>query len=735
MFIGRLGRVVFLYVKSAPLEGGSSKMLTVRKINNSVSAALVIGACVFLIQACSEPTLSPPMAKVQPKVDTLHGDVRVDDYYWLRERESQEVLDYLNAENSYTDTIMSHTRQFQTDLFEELKGRINETDLTVPVRVDSFYYYSRTVEGLQYRIYCRKKGSLNGQEEVLLDVNLMAEGYSFFRLRDYYASPNHRLLAYSVDTAGNEIYTIYIKDLESGEILSDAITNSDGSCQWAADNRTLFYTTLDHTNRPDKLYRHVLGHDPKDDILMHHEKDPTYEVYIQKSKSREYLFLELWANASTEYRFLPTNRPTKKFMIIKERKPGIEYEINHHGDNFYMVTNEDATNFKLMVAPVTNLRRNSWQEVIPHRDSVLLQGVELFANHMVIYERENGLKQARVQNLTTGKSHYIDFPEPIYSFYPTGNLEFDTDILRFQYYSLVTPKTVYDYGMNDKKKILRKQYEVLGGYDQSEYTSERIFAKAGDGTMIPISMVYRKGTTKDGTTPLYLYGYGSYGFSMDPYFSTNRLTLLDRGVIYAVAHVRGGSEMGRWWYDQGKLLNKNNTFTDFIACAEHLIAEKYTSADRLAAGGGSAGGLLMGVIANMRPDLFHLIVADVPFVDVINTMMDPSIPLTTNEYTEWGNPEKKEFYDYMLAYSPYDNVEAKNYPNMLILAGLHDPRVQYWEPAKWTAKLRALKTDNNRLLLKTNMSAGHSGASGRYDYLKEYAFEYAFVLDLLGLAQ
>jgi oligopeptidase B len=690
---------------------------------------------IISISSCAGPTPKPPIAKIEPKTDTIHGDVRVDNYFWLRDKEDSTVIAYLEAENAYTEAVMKHTEQFQEKLFEEMKGRIKETDLSVPMKDDSFYYYSRTEEGKQYRVYCRKKGNLEADEEILLDQNQLAEGYEYFALGTFGVSPDHKLLAYAIDTSGGELYTIYVKDLQSGDLLKDLIDSTDGQAKWAADNKTIFYTTLDEIKRPDKLWRHTLGTDAKRDVMVYHEPDESFAVYPGKSLSKEYLFLGLYSNNSSELHYLHADNPTGEFRMIQPRQDEVEYSVYHHEKDFYIKTNENAQNFKVMKTSVRGPARRVWKTVIEHRDSVLIEGLAMFKEYMIVLERENGLRKLKVTNLDTKKSHYVQFPEPIYMVYTSGNAEYDTDLLRFSYYSLVTPRSVFDYDMQTRERELKKQYEVLGGYDPSEYTSERIFAKAPDGAMVPISLVYKKGMVKDGSHPLYLSGYGSYGYSMDPYFSSNRLSLLDRGFIYAITHIRGGSDLGRWWYEDGRLLKKMNTFTDFIACAEHVINEKYTSAGGLVISGGSAGGLLVGASLNMRPDLFHVVIADVPFVDVINTMLDPTIPLTVNEYTEWGNPQEKEYYDYMLKYSPYDNVEAKGYPHMLVTAGLNDPRVQYWEPAKWTAKLRALKTDNNRLILKTNMGAGHGGASGRYDYLKEIALEYALILDLTDRAE
>jgi oligopeptidase B len=678
---------------------------------------------------------APPVAKVVPKVDTVHGEVRVDNYYWLRERDNPEVIEYLKAENAYTEVVMKHTEPFQKKLYEEMVGRIKETDLSVPAREGDYYYYYRTERGKQYRIYCRKKGSLDAPEEVILDVNELAAGHDYCDIGALQVSPNQQLAAYTVDTTGGEVYTLYVKDLKTGELLPDVVPEMSGALVWANDNRTIFYSTLDDTKRPFRLYRHVLGSNPKDDPLIYEESDQAFYLSIDKTRSKKYLLMTLESITTTEVHFLDADDPLGKFRVIHPRQQEMEYYVGHHGDMFYIRTNDAAKNFKVMVAPVSDPSKANWRDVLPHRDTVMVDGIDLFENHLVVYEREKGLKRIRVRNFKTNEDYYVEFPEPVYTFRPTGNREYHTNILRFMYMSLVTPRSIFDYNMDDKTRELKKQDEVLGGYDPGQYRSERIFATAPDGTKIPISMVYRKGMVRNGDNPLLLYGYGAYGLSMEPYFSSQRLSLLDRGFIYAIAHIRGGEEMGRSWYEQGKLLHKKNTFTDFIACAEHLIAEKYTSPDKLVIWGGSAGGLLIGAVLNMRPDLFKAAIADVPFVDVVNTMLDPSLPLTVTEYEEWGNPHDKQYYEYIRSYSPYDNVQAQDYPNILITAGLHDARVQYWEPAKWTAKLRAMKTDNNLLLLKTKMGAGHRGASGRYDYLKDIAFKYAFILDLLGITQ
>ncbi len=678
-------------------------------------------------------TIRPPVANAVPKTDTVNGYVRTDNYFWLRNRENPEVISYLEAENKYTEAAMKPTEALQEKLYKEMLSRIKETDLSVPEKIDDYYYYSRTEEGKQYPIYCRKKGSLEAAEEVILDVNQLAAGHSFMKVGAHTQSPNHRYLAFSTDTAGAEKFALRVKDLTTGALLVDRIPDTYYSVEWGNDDKTLFYTTLDAAMRPYKLFRHVLGDDPQNDILIYQEKDEAYYLELGKTRSRRFILMNLGSNTTSEVWYLDADEPAGEFKVIHPRQHEMEYSVEHHGDKFYIVTNDGAKNFKLVETPVPDPSKANWKEVLPHRTDVKLDGVDAFKNHLVVYERKGGFKQIRVMNFTGNESHYVEFPEPVYTASAGGNPDFNTNVFRFNYTSLVTPNSVFDYNLDTRQRELKKQTEVLGGYNPALYQSERISAKAPDGTEIPISLVYKKGMRKNGQNPCYLYGYGSYGISMDPNFNSNRLSLLDRGFIFAIAHIRGGGEMGRLWYEDGKLLKKKNTFTDFIACAEHLIKEKYTSKDRLAVSGGSAGGLLMGAVLNMRPDLFKAMIAKVPFVDVMNTMLDPSIPLTVIEYEEWGNPNKKEYYDYMLSYSPYDNVAAKEYPNILITAGLNDPRVAFWEPAKWTAKLRAAKKGNNRLLLKMNMGAGHGGASGRYDYLKEIAFEYAFVLDVLGI--
>ncbi|HEY9882226.1 MAG TPA: S9 family peptidase, partial [Thermosynechococcaceae cyanobacterium] len=676
-------------------------------------------------QRVGSSTVLPPIADKQPHRLSIHGDDRTDDYFWLRHREDPNVIAYLEAENDYTKAVMAHTESLQTALYDEMLARIQETDLSVPYRKGDYYYYSRTETGKAYPIYCRKAGSLDAPETVLLDQNALAEGHDFFELGLFDVSPNHQLLAYSVDTAGSERYTLFFLNLATGQLYPETILETGYGFAWGNDNQTVFYTLMDEAQRPFKLMRHRLGSAVSDDELVYHEADEFYFLSVGKTRSDAYILLELGSKITSEVHYLDANQPEGKFQVIQPRSSGIEYQVEHHSDSFYIVTNDEALNFKLMQTPVTAPAKDNWQLVIPHREQVLLEGVSAFAKHLVIYERESGLPTIRVRQLASGEEHFIQFPDPTYSADEDNNPEFDTEILRFNYTSLVTPRSVFDYNLETQERELKKETPVLGGYDRTQYASDRLMATATDGTQVPISIVYKKGLEQNGAKPLLLTGYGSYGFSYPAAFSSTRLSLLERGVVVAIAHIRGGSEMGRQWYEDGKFLSKKNTFTDFIACSEHLIAQGWTSKEQLAILGGSAGGLLMGAVINLRPDLFKAVVAHVPFVDVVTTILDDHLPLSVMEREEWGDPNDKTFYDYMKSYSPYDNVEAKDYPNLLITAGLNDSRVAYWEPAKWTAKLRSLKTDHNCLLLKTNMGAGHGGASGRYDSLKEIAFEYA----------
>ncbi len=692
-----------------------------------------------LIIACNmsdvENTIKtePPVAKKEPKELTIHGDTRIDNYYWLNDREDKEVIQYLEDENAYTKSMLAHTDSFQKELFQEMKSRIKETDLSVPYKDNGYYYYSRYEEGKEYPIYCRKKGKQENAEEIMLEVNDMAKGHDYYQVGGRSVSPDNSMLAYGVDTLSRRIYTVHFKNLETGIMLTDEIPNTTGTLVWANDNKTVFYTVKDESLRPYKIYRHVLGTPVSDDVEVYHEDDPTFTTYIFRTRSDKYLIIGSSATLSNEYRLLSADDPMGEFQVFYPRKRDLEYYISHFNNDFYILTNHEAKNFRLMKTNQDNTDINNWEEVIEHRDHVYLENFETFKDFLVLEEREGGLTKLRIIKHDKSEEHYIDFGEPTYTAYTHTNMEFDTDTFRFGYTSMTTPNSVYDYNMNTREKVLLKQQEVLGRFNPSDYQAERIDVKVRDGVDVPMSMVYKKGLKKDGNAPLLLYAYGSYGANMDAYFSSVRLSLLDRGFVYVIAHIRGGQELGRDWYEDGKLLKKKNTFYDFIDCAEFLVENKYTNTEKLFAMGGSAGGLLMGAVINMRPDLFKGAIAAVPFVDVVTTMLDESIPLTTGEYDEWGNPNDKEYYDYILSYSPYDNVESKDYPNLLVTTGLHDSQVQYWEPAKWVAKLRDMKTDNNLLLLHTNMSTGHGGASGRFEYLKEIAMEYAFLLELANV--
>ncbi len=676
-----------------------------------------------------------PVAKKIEKNLTIHDDTRLDSYYWLNERENPEVISYLEAENAYKDDVMGHLKDFREDLFEELKGRIKEDDESVPYKDNDYYYITRYEQGSEYPIYSRKKGSMDADEEIMLNVNELAEGFDFYNVGGRSVSKNNKLLAYGEDTLSRRIYTIRFKNMETGEMLEDVITGTTGSAVWANDNKTVFYVRKDPTTlRSYGIIRHVLGTPATDDEVVFTEDDETYSAFVYKTKSDKYIVLGSYSTLSREYRVLNADDPAGVFKVFHPRERGLEYGIAHFDDRWYVRTNLDAQNFRLMVTPENATTRDNWTEVIPHRKDVLLQGLDIFKNHLVLSERKNGITHLRVRPWE-GDEHYIDFGEDAYLAYTTNNPEFDTDVLRIAYTSLTTPNSTYDYNMVTREKELLKQQEVVGDFNPDNYESERIMVKARDGVDVPLSIVYRKGFKKDGTAPVLLYGYGSYGNSMDPYFSSVRLSLLDRGFAYALTHIRGGQEMGRQWYEDGKLLNKKNTFFDFIDCGKYLVEDGYAAEDKLFAMGGSAGGLLMGAVVNYEPDLWKGVIAAVPFVDVVTTMLDDSIPLTTGEFDEWGNPNEEKYYRYMKSYSPYDNVEAKDYPAMLVTTGLHDSQVQYWEPAKWVAKLRELKTDENPLLLHTNMEAGHGGASGRFERLKQTALQYAFLIDLAGVSK
>ncbi|TGD80575.1 S9 family peptidase [Hymenobacter wooponensis] len=676
----------------------------------------------------------PPVAATKPHLLTSPFGTRTDNYYWLNEPENQEVINYLNAENAYFEEQMAPTKALQEKLFQEIKGRIKEQDESVPYRHNGYYYYTRYEEGGEYPIYCRKAGSLSAPEEVLLNANEMGQGESYFDIGDFEVSDNNALLAYSTDTVSRRLYTLRFRNLQTGELYPEEIPNISGEAVWAADNQTVFYTKKDvDTLLPFQVYRHTLGTDPAQDVLVYEELDNTFYTGVGRSKSREYIFLHMSSTMSSETRYLPADRPTEEPHLFLAREQDHLYEVAHFEDHFYILSNAGAPNFQLLKTPVTNTAKAEWQEVIPHRADVFLENMELFREYLVLGERKEGLLQLRIIRWQDQQEHYLNFGEPTYTAGISINPEFDTTVLRYGYTSLTTPHSTFDYDMTSRTKTLLKEQAVLGGFSKEDYVSERLYAPALDGTRIPISIVYKKGFQKDGRAPLLQYAYGSYGLSMDATFSVARLSLLNRGFAYAICHIRGGQELGRQWYEDGKKLKKMNTFTDFTDCSRFLIDQHYTSPETLFAMGGSAGGLLMGAVVNLHPEYYKGIVAAVPFVDVVTTMLDESIPLTTGEYDEWGNPNQQEFYDYMLSYSPYDQVKAQAYPNMLVTTGLHDSQVQYFEPAKWVAKLRTLKTDNNLLLLHTDMEAGHGGASGRFKSIHDTARQYAFMFLLLGI--
>lgn len=686
-------------------------------------------------------SIAAPVAEKQAKELIAHGDTRIDNYYWMesyfrKNADSTKLVDYLNAENNYFDTMMSGTKTLQENLYTEMKARIKEKDESVPVFKNGYYYYNRVVEGKDYFVYCRKKGNLEAAEEVLLDVNAMAEGHNYFSATGFDVSTDSKLLAYGIDLLSRRQYNIYVKNLETGEIYKDKIPNTEGDPVWANDNQTFFYTAKNPvTLLSEKIKRHKLGTDASADKVVYTETDKTNYISVGKTKSDKFILITSQATMSSEVRWLDANKPEGNFTVFQPRMKDVLYSVDHAVDNFYIRTNLAAKNFKIMTSAENKTDSSAWKELIPHDDKVLIQGFDLFKGFLAISERKNGLTQIHILNTKDNSSHYLSFDEAAYAADISYSPDYNTDVMRYNYTSLTTPNSVYDYNMSTKAKKLMKQQEVVGTFNPKDYETERVFATAKDGTKVPISIVYKKGYKKDGTAPLLLYGYGSYGHSIDAAFSSVRLSLLDRGFAFAIAHIRGGQEMGRSWYEDGKMFKKINTFTDFIDCADYLLANKYTSKEHLYAVGGSAGGLLMGAVVNLRPELWHGVVAAVPFVDVLTTMSDPSIPLTTNEYDEWGNPASKESYTYMKSYSPYDNVEKKAYPNMLVTTGLHDSQVQYFEPAKWVAKLREMKTDKNVLLLYTNMEAGHGGASGRFKALRDQARDYAFLCALEGITK
>jgi oligopeptidase B len=673
----------------------------------------------------------PPQAPEIPHEIAEAGHTRNDPFFWLREKANPDVLKYLQAENRYTETALKPTEKLRDTIYHEMRRRIKEDDVSVPQKIGDYYYYSRTETGKQYAVHCRKKGSLEAREEVILDENELAKGQKYFRIGILSVSPDHKLLAYSTDTNGGETYVIRIKILETGELLPDEIKNSSYSFAWANDNKTFFYDQLDDANRPYKALKHILGTSVNQDPTVYEEKDARFFLEIYKSRSEKFIFVSVESERASEVRFVDADHPEGEFTLIRPRENDLLYSVDHHGDRFFIVTNENAKNFKVVETPVASPDKEHWKDYLPYDPEVKVDAVDAFENHLVISERRNGLPAIRICDLKSGETHEINFDEPTYEVSLDRNPVFKTGIVRIDYSSFITPNSVIDYDMVSRRKELKKEAPVLGGYKKSDYASERVFAKADDGVEIPISLFYKKGFRKDGTAPLLLTGYGAYGISTDANFSSSTISLVDRGFVFAIAHIRGGGELGRTWYEDGKLLKKKNTFTDFVSCTQYLIDQKYAAPKRVAILGGSAGGLLMGAVMNMRPDLFTSVIAAVPFVDVLNTMSDPSLPLTVTEYEEWGNPQDPKYFDYMASYSPYDNIEENQYPNLLVTAGLNDPRVSYWEPAKWVAKQRRLKHQNRILLLKTNMGAGHGGDSGRFDQLKEVAMEYAFAIDTL----
>jgi len=685
---------------------------------------------------------SAPIAEKKDSVLTIHGDTRVDPYFWMRlsdeqknaenpDQQTQKVLDYLNAENAYTEAVMKNTEDLQAKLYDEMVGRIKKDDASVPYFDNGYWYYTRYEEGHEYPIYCRKKESLEAQEEVMLDVNTLAEGHEYYAASALRVSPDNKLLAFGQDTVSRRIYTIRFKNLETGEMLEDQLSNAESGGAWAKDSKTFFYTSKNEVSLlSEKIWRHQLGQE--DDVMVYHEKDPSFYIGVYASKSKEYVIIYSSSTLVSDYQILDANTPLASFKSFTPRGTKHEYSIEHYEDKFYILSNYNALNFKLMETPVGATAMSNWKEVIPQRDDVLLDGFEIFKHHLVVSERSQALTHLRIINQDTKEEHYLDFDEEAYVAYLSTNPEFNTETLRFAYSSMTTPFSIIDYDMNTKEQTVKKVMEVVGGHNPEEYTTKRLWAKARDGELVPISLVYKNGVKLDGTAPMVLYAYGSYGVNIDPSFSSTRLSLLDRGYIWAIAHIRGSQAMGRQWYEDGKMNNKINTFNDFVDCADYLIDEEYTSAEHLYALGGSAGGLLMGAIVNRAPQLFNGVIAAVPFVDVVSTMLDETIPLTTNEFDEWGNPKNEDSYFYMKSYSPYDNVKAQDYPNLLITTGLFDSQVQYWEPAKWIAKLRDTKTGSQLLMMNTNMEAGHGGASGRFKRYKETALEYAFFLMLEG---
>ena len=700
-----------------------------------LSSAMIVGVVTVLRAQSNAGAKSPqpPMAEKKPKTTNIHGVTLVDDYFWLREKTNPAVMAYLQAENEYAESVMKPTAQLQDKLYKEMLSHIKQTDDSVPYKWGDYFYYTRTVEGMQYPIFCRKHGNLEASEEIVLDLNELAKGQKFMSIGAFVPSDDGNLLAYTTDNTGYRQYTLHVKDLRNGQMFPEAIERVN-NVAWATDNKTMFYVTEDAvTKRSDKFFRHQLGSDKSD--LVYEEKDELFDIGTDRSRDKAVILVEAFSKTSTEVRYLPADNPSAELKIVLPRQPDHEYDVDHRNGLFYIRTNKGAKNFRVVTAPDSDSSEKNWKEFIAHRPAVKIDDINMFADYAVLSEWENGLQQLEVIDLKTSKRHRIEFPEPVYSAGLGANREFNTSTVRYNYNSLVTPNSVFDYDMSTGKATLKKQTEVPGGFDRTNYKAERVFATAADGTKIPMSMVYRKGVKMDGSAPLLLYAYGSYGYSIPPTFSSTRLSLLDRGVIYVIAHIRGGGEMGEEWRQAGRMMKKMNTFTDFIACADHLEKAKYTSRDRIVIQGGSAGGLLMGAVTNMRPDLFKGVIAQVPFVDVLNTMLDASLPLTTSEYIEWGNPNEKAAFEYMRQYSPYDNVAKKDYPSMLVKVSVNDSQVPYWEGTKLVAKLRAMKTDDNPLLLKVNFGAGHGGSSGRYDALHETAFDYAYALWQMGISE
>jgi oligopeptidase B len=695
--------------------------------------------CLIFAIACNTTmelplkSISPPSAKKIPSKLTKFESVRVDNYFWLNNRDNPEVIDYLEKENDYYEKMTSHTKSFQQKIFKEIKDKIKEDEESVPYFLNGYWYVTKFDKEKNYPIYIRKKDTLKSKEQILFDCNVLAKGHEFFNLSNFKISPNNKFIAFSTDTVSRRLYTIKIKNLETGKILEESIDNSSGSFAWANDNKTLFYTNRDiKTLRNDKIYRHTIGENSNKDKLVFHEKDNTFYTSVSKSKSNKFIIISSYSTLTSEFQFLDASNPQEEFKLFNKRKRGLEYNVSHYGKDFYIITNTDnSKNYKLMKTPIFNTEYKNWKDVIKHRDDVMLEGIDIFKEYLVISERFNGLSRINIKKWDNSENYYLDFKSETFSSYTTTNIDFDTDILRYGFNSMTQPALVVDFNMKTKEKTIRKQQQVLDSdFKKENYISERLWAPSSDGVKIPISIVYKKGLKKNGKNPLLLYGYGSYGNTIDPYFSISRLSLLDRGFVFAIAHVRGSEYLGREWYENGKLFKKENTFKDFISSTKYLISEGYTNVKQSYAYGGSAGGLLMGAVINLAPELYNGVISAVPFVDVITTMLDESIPLTTGEYDEWGNPNDEKYFDYMLSYSPYDNVKKLNYPNLLVTSGLHDSQVQYWEPAKWVAKLRDLKSNNNLLFLDTNMDAGHGGASGRFEALKEVAKEYSFLFDL-----